>query len=109
MPIEKHDIESARERLAKVAELAGQHQFAREVRAGAWDHRTDVQAAFRGERLKGEEDIPACCICGGPLYLPGATYKHGNNATPVVPGGRCCNYCDNNVVTPERIKLMKAR
>jgi hypothetical protein len=49
------EIETARERVAKVAEAHGEHQFAREVRAGCWDHRNDVQAALRGEKLRGED------------------------------------------------------
>lgn len=47
-------IEEARERVARVAEKDGETLFAREVRAGCWDHRSDVQAALRGERLRGE-------------------------------------------------------
>lgn len=47
-------IEEARERVAKLAEKDGEIIFAREVRAGAWDHRNDVQAALRGEKLRGE-------------------------------------------------------
>jgi hypothetical protein len=50
----KPTIEEARERVAQLAERDGEEQFAREVRAGAWDHRNDVQAALRGERLRGE-------------------------------------------------------
>ena len=45
-------IESARERVAALAEKNGELRFAREVRAGCWDHRSDVQAAARGERLR---------------------------------------------------------
>lgn len=50
----KTKIEEARERVAKLAERDGETSFAREVRAGCWDHRGDVQAALRGERLRGE-------------------------------------------------------
>jgi hypothetical protein len=49
-------IEQARERVARVAEADGELQFAREVRAGAWDHRNDVQAALAGKRLRGEPE-----------------------------------------------------
>lgn len=38
-------IEEAREIIAALAEQEGEHTFAAEVRAGAWDHRSDVQAA----------------------------------------------------------------
>lgn len=48
-------IEEARERVAKLADRDREVQFAREVRAGCWDHRNDVQAALRGEKLRGEE------------------------------------------------------
>jgi hypothetical protein len=48
------DLEAARERVSKIAERDGEVLFAREVRAGAWDHRPDVQAALRGEKLRGE-------------------------------------------------------
>jgi len=39
-------IEEAREYVAKLAEKEGEFKFAREVRAGAWDHRSDVQSAL---------------------------------------------------------------
>lgn len=45
-------IEEAREEVAKRAEADGHVIFAQEVRAGAWDHRNDVQAAFAGRTLK---------------------------------------------------------
>jgi hypothetical protein len=38
-------IEEAREIIAALADREGEHTFAREVRAGCWDHRRDVQAA----------------------------------------------------------------
>jgi hypothetical protein len=41
-------IKQAREIIAKLAEKAGEYTFAREVRAGCWDHRYDVQAALKG-------------------------------------------------------------
>jgi len=47
-------IEEARERVAKLAEKDKEFVFAREVRAGCWDHRNDVQAALHGRKLKGE-------------------------------------------------------
>lgn len=48
-------VKEARERVAKLARKDGEEQFAREVLAGCWDHRSDVKAAMRGEKLKGEE------------------------------------------------------
>lgn len=50
-------LEEARERVAAVAEKHGEHVFAGEVRAGCWDHRSDVQAALQGKKLKGEDDV----------------------------------------------------
>lgn len=37
---------AGREHIAKLADADGEHQFAREVRAGCWDHRNDVAAAI---------------------------------------------------------------
>jgi hypothetical protein len=48
-------LTAARERVARLAERDGEVIFAREVRAGCWDHREDVQAALRGEKLMGED------------------------------------------------------
>jgi len=42
-------IEEARECVATAAEADGEWKFAREVRAGAWDTRSDIQAALRGD------------------------------------------------------------
>lgn len=39
-------IEQARQIIADLARADGEHTFAREVLAGAWDHRRDVQAAL---------------------------------------------------------------
>lgn len=40
-------IEEAREYVASLAEKEGEIRFAREVRAGLWDHRRDVQSALK--------------------------------------------------------------
>lgn len=45
-------IEDAREALAKRAEQDGEVTFAREVRAGCWDHRSDPQAVLAGRKLR---------------------------------------------------------
>ena len=37
-----------------------------------------------------------CSICGEQFF------EFGNNALPV-NDGRCCNYCDDHMVTPARI------
>lgn len=42
-------IEQARETIAKLADLEGETVFAREVRAGCWDHRNDVQSVMNGK------------------------------------------------------------
>jgi hypothetical protein len=47
-----------------------------------------------------------CDICGGPIEIKGR-WRDGNNAEPVVFEGRCCDVCDNVVVIPARIFLMK--
>ena len=51
-------IEEAREIIARLADEEGEAVFAREVRAGCWDNRTDLQTVLRGttrfrERVKG--------------------------------------------------------
>lgn len=39
-----------------------------------------------------------CCICGKVIDGP------GNNPEPVAPYyNKCCDYCNENVVVPERI------
>lgn len=40
-------IEEAREYVAKLADQENEIQFAKEVRAGCWDHRDDVQSALK--------------------------------------------------------------
>jgi hypothetical protein len=42
-------IEQARETVATLADAEGERTFAREVRAGCWDHRNDVQRALAGD------------------------------------------------------------
>jgi hypothetical protein len=42
---------AGRERIARLADEDGESKFAREVRAGVWDDRSDVQRAARGETL----------------------------------------------------------
>ena len=55
MQREMKSIEEARAVIADLAEKEGEHVFAREVRAGCWDHRGDVQAArhpcFKARKL----------------------------------------------------------
>ncbi len=41
-----------REYIAKLAEADGEITFAREVRAGCWDHRTDVSLSISRARQK---------------------------------------------------------
>lgn len=42
-------ITAGRELIAKLAESEGEAVFAREVRDGCWDHRSDVVRAISGE------------------------------------------------------------
>jgi hypothetical protein len=60
------------------------------------------QAKAYAESLK---TVPACSICGGPLYdiASDKTWKGGNNAQPI-NGGRCCDHCDMTVVIPARLR-----
>ena len=39
-------VQAGREHIALLADAEGEHVFAREVRAGCWDHRDDVAAAI---------------------------------------------------------------
>ncbi len=55
---EESTLLSARERVATIAEKNGEARFAAEVRAGAWDSRSDIQAAIRGEALLATEEKP---------------------------------------------------
>lgn len=45
-------IEQAREFVARLADQESETQFAREVRAGCWDHRADVQSALKNGPFK---------------------------------------------------------
>lgn len=38
-----------------------------------------------------------CCICG-KLFK-----GYGNNPVPVKPSGKCCDFCNTNIVIPARI------
>lgn len=44
--IMRQAVEAGREHVASLADAAGEATFAREVRAGCWDHRPDVAAAI---------------------------------------------------------------
>ena len=58
-----------------------------------------------------------CCICGEPLWNGHSrelsdvqkTLYFGNNPWPVVEDedARCCDYCNDTVVIPERIRQFK--
>ena len=55
-----------------------------------------------------------CCICKSEIehhkHPPTGKviWKKGNNAQPV-KDGRCCNYCDWNVVIPVRIEVIRRK
>lgn len=54
-----------------------------------------------------------CCICGGPVEAwpgrndKGEPYGYGNNPAPfgTNPEDRCCNWCNEHRVIPERLRL----
>lgn len=48
------DIRAGREKIAALANADGEHVFAREVLAGAWDHRNDVANAIQRARIERE-------------------------------------------------------
>ena len=48
---------------------------------------------------------PPCSICGGSME-PWANVGYGNNAEPVIAGGRCCNECNRACVIPVRSLIM---
>ena len=45
-------------------------------------------------------DKTVCDICGGPVA------GYGHNATPVVPCGTCCTFCNSAHVIPERFRQL---
>jgi hypothetical protein len=47
-----------------------------------------------------------CCMCKQKIMPePLSGWDQGNNAEPVVKGGRCCNKCNETVVM---VRIMKA-
>ena len=44
-----------------------------------------------------------CSICGDSIETTWYGWSDGNNAEPVVEGGRCCDTCDMTVVIPARL------
>ena len=62
------------------------------------------------EKISEEKDTRMkCSICGGPIAIQISGWREGHNAYPVNEG-RCCDYCNENVVIPTRIdNVMKAR
>jgi hypothetical protein len=48
------------------------------------------------------EELLKCCICGKDIEIKNG-WKHGNNAEPVVEGGRCCDDCNATAVIPARL------
>jgi hypothetical protein len=51
--------------------------------------------------------IRLCCICAKPIP-PHGIWVLGHNAQPV-KDGRCCSVCNNVVVIPERLAIMRER
>ena len=44
-----------------------------------------------------------CVICGSPLGVGAGGWEQGNNAAPVADG-QCCDACDKEIVTAERMR-----
>lgn len=67
------------------------------------------EAATPGQRDEGGNLVTGtCCICGGTFA------NYGNNPWPVYgdPGEsnpRCCTYCNEFVVLPARLAIIKAQ
>lgn len=57
------------------------------------------------------KEVLQCSICNGDVEhqtMPDSNevfWTLGNNAWPINEG-RCCQWCDNNVVIPVRLKMM---
>lgn len=58
--------------------------------------------------IKEPKDESICCFCGAPLkeWYEGSEY-YGNNPDPAntIPGKRCCDACNLNIVVPARIYI----
>lgn len=50
-----------------------------------------------------EKKLQKCCICG--RLFEGI----GNNPYPVKKTGRCCDYCNDTRVIPERVRRLLNR
>jgi hypothetical protein len=46
-----------------------------------------------------------CSICGHPIESK-AGWDQGNNAEPIKEG-RCCDWCNNNLVMALRLRMFK--
>jgi len=56
-----------------------------------------------------DEKPTQCSICGCEIQKhPLSGWAHGNNAQPL-NDGRCCDECDNTIVIPSRIVLLRRR
>jgi hypothetical protein len=56
---------------------------------------------------RGENKDAYCSICGGPNERWN-TRGYGNDAMPI-NDGRCCNQCNDMVVTPARFRVATVR
>src|SRR5262245_60513906 len=50
--------------------------------------------------------VPACSICGGPLYSGNPKWKGGYNAQPI-NDERCCENFNSMTVIPARLEQMR--
>ena len=58
------------------------------------------------QKIRGELKTKRCSICNGPLAVGKELYAgwmDGNNAWPINKG-RCCAYCNKDVVIPARLR-----
>jgi len=61
---------------------------------------TNVKFCSEACCYKSKEKRP-CVLCGKTIV------GFGNNPSPVVNNGRCCDECNQNVVIPTRIKVVQ--
>lgn len=50
-----------------------------------------------------------CDVCGLEIEAETSGWDKGHNPAPLLKtyGARCCNWCNENLVTPLRIRLIK--
>ena len=63
------------------------------------------------KKANDEKRAPSCSICGGPVEPWPGGKGYGHNPWPARPNieDRCCDWCNNAVVIPVRLKRGFAR